>query len=86
MAKSRTSRPTTPRRSLDALAMMADCVTAESGALVRGPRYPAATIATVLSTSRRKASIVASRSASGVSSSLQCDSPFEEWRTSSRPA
>src|SRR6185503_13524163 len=40
--------------------------------------YSVATAATVLSTSRRNASIVTSRSASGVSSSLQCDKPLVE--------
>ena len=44
----------------------------------RRPWQPAATAATVFSTSRRNASIVCSRYGSGVSSSLQCDSPFDE--------
>ena len=62
MANSRTSRPTTPRRSLDALAMAADCVTASRvgrRVLFRRDRRDG------LVDQRRNASIVTSRSASG---------------------
>ena len=55
---------------------MADCVTRRD--VTPGRIRSAATAATVLSTSRRNASIVTSRSASGVSSSLQCDRPLVE--------
>src|SRR6185503_13989397 len=53
--------------------------TRQDGRLCHSRRdYSAAIAATVLSTSRRNASIVTSRSASGVSSSLQCDKPLVE--------
>ena len=67
----------------DDAATVARCTGHEGGlchgrGVTPGRIRSAATAATVLSTSRWNASIVTSRSASGVSSSLQCDRPLVE--------